>query len=78
MMGETCVDGVLAEGKLGHVYSIAGKFLDRQVRIARYGWLLRCFTCGPPPLVWDQSRGILSQCLGSLKHSKPPFAIRVM
>jgi len=29
-MGETCVDGVLAEGKLGHVYSIAGKFLDRQ------------------------------------------------
>lgn len=31
MMGETCVDGVLAEGKLGHVYSIAGKLLDRQV-----------------------------------------------
>jgi hypothetical protein len=31
MMGETCVDGVLAEGKLGHVYSITGKFLDWQV-----------------------------------------------
>ena len=30
-MGETCVDGVLAEGKLGHVYSITGKFLDWQV-----------------------------------------------